>query len=190
MGRRQMLDVLERRTLLRAAIAGGIAAVAAPAFAWATEPRSAVRRLALQNLHTGETFKNVYYENGAYVPDALSEASRVLRDWRTGEIHRIEPGLLDTLDALQNRLEAQQPFQVISGYRSPRTNAALHVRSSGVATGSLHMVGQAVDIRIAGVELRNLHKAALSLSAGGVGYYPQSDFVHVDIGRRRQWTGA
>jgi len=185
-----MLDVLGRRTLLRGAFAGGIAAIAAPAFAWAAEPLSAVRGLKLQNLHTGETFKDVYYENGAYVSDALSEAARVLRDWRTGEVHRIEPGLFDTLNALHNRLGVQEPFQVISGYRSPATNAALHERSSGVATRSLHMLGQAIDVRIDGVELRNLQKAALSLGAGGVGYYPQSDFVHVDVGRVRQWTGA
>jgi uncharacterized protein YcbK (DUF882 family) len=102
----------------------------------------------------------------------------------------IEPKLLDLLTALQTRLDKQERFEVICGYRSPATNAMLHAHSSEVATGSLHLVGQAIDIHLPGVELATLRDAAASLQLGGVGYYPQSDFVHVDIGRVRHWGGT
>ncbi len=102
-------------------------------------------------------------------------------------MHPIDPRLLNLLDTLSRRVEAKAPFQVISGYRSPKTNALLHRDSGGVATHSLHMSGMAVDIRMADVDLANLHRAALGLAAGGVGYYPSSDFVHVDVGPVRRW---
>ena len=148
---------------------------------------TAPRRLAVHNLHTGESLDAVYWEQGAYVPDALSAVNHVLRDFRTGDVHPIDPRLLDTLARLGARLEAKQPFSVISGYRSPRTNAMLHRESGGVATHSLHMQGMAIDIRLAGLELSQLHEAALGMRAGGVGYYPGSDFVHVDVGPVRRW---
>jgi uncharacterized protein YcbK (DUF882 family) len=148
------------------------------------------RRLAFNNLHTGETLDVAYWENGDYVPDGLAAVNHVLRDFRTGEVHAIAPTLLDLLTALSARLETRQQFEVISGYRSPQTNAALHERSGQVASGSLHMKGQAIDIRLAGVELTHIRDAALGLSIGGVGYYPTSDFVHVDVGRVRRWEGA
>jgi uncharacterized protein YcbK (DUF882 family) len=181
---------LGRRALLTGALASAIPLLVPSAPAWASSASSGVRRIALKNLHTGEAFKDVYFADGAYIQDALGEAARVLRDWRTGEVHRIDPQLFDALAAVQQRLDVATPYQVISGYRSPKTNAALHERSSGVATKSLHMLGQAIDVRIEGVELRRLQKAGLDLGAGGVGYYPQSNFVHLDVGRRRQWTGA
>jgi uncharacterized protein YcbK (DUF882 family) len=185
----RMSTNLNRRTLLAAAAAGATPMLGIPAAAQAAAG-DGVRRIALLNLHTGEAFKEVYFANGSYITDALEAAARALRDWRTGEVHRIDPKLFDLMSAVQARLEVDRPYQIISGYRSPKTNAALHERSSGVATKSLHMLGQAVDVRIAGVELQNLHKAALSLKAGGVGYYPKSNFVHIDVGRPRQWTGA
>jgi uncharacterized protein YcbK (DUF882 family) len=147
------------------------------------------RRLAFNHLHTGETLDVVYWEGGAYVPDALTAVNHVLRDWRTDTTHEIDPKLLDLLVALQGRLEKTERYDVICGYRSPATNAMLHARSAEVATHSLHLVGQAIDIRLPGVELANLRNAALSLGLGGVGYYPTSDFVHVDIGRVRHWAG-
>jgi len=184
-----MPNHVRRRDLLKFGGAAGLAAIAAPAWAqrmdiW--EPRRAI----LDNLHTGETFNEVYYANGSYLPDALAEATRVMRDWRTGEERFIDPGLFDALHAIGDKLEVRAPFQIISGYRSPKTNAMLHARSSGVAENSQHTVGKAIDIRIEGVELRNLRNAALSLGAGGVGFYPVSNFVHVDTGRVRQWQGA
>lgn len=184
-----MPNLVRRRELLTFGAAAGLAAIAAPAWAqnfdvW--EPRRAI----LDNLHTGEKFNEVYYANGSYLPDALAEATRVMRDWRTGEERFIDPGLFDALHAISGKLETRAPFQVISGYRSPRTNAMLHERSSGVASNSQHTVGKAIDVRVPGVDLRNLRNAALSLGAGGVGFYPTSNFVHVDTGRVRQWQGS
>jgi uncharacterized protein YcbK (DUF882 family) len=117
----------------------------------------------------------------------MTAVNRALRDFRTGDIHPIAPGLLDLLSRLHEKLGSHEPFQVISGYRSPRTNATLHQHSSGVASRSLHMQGMAIDIRLEGTALSNLRGAALALKAGGVGYYPSSDFVHVDVGRVRRW---
>jgi uncharacterized protein YcbK (DUF882 family) len=173
-----------RREILRG-VAGlaGASLLGGAARAAAAEPRS----LCLLNLHTGERLSATYFEGGTYVPDALAALDRVLRDFRTGEVHPIAPGLLDLVTALQGRLETREVVHVISGYRSPHTNAMLHERSEGVATHSLHMVGEAMDIRIPGVELASLRDAALGLSRGGVGFYPASDFVHVDVGRVRRW---
>jgi len=186
-----MQTVLGRRGLLLGAGAA-VASLAAPAVVRAQGFSAAggVRRAALHNLHTGDTFNEVFYANGAYVPDALAEAMRVLRDWRNGEEHPMDPRLFDALHAINTRLETSRPFQVISGYRSPHTNAMLHERSAGVAEHSQHMLGKASDVRVEGIDLRHLHSAALDVAAGGVGYYPVSNFVHVDVARVRQWTGV
>lgn len=164
------------------------AAIAAPAVQ--TRVATDVKRLFLHNLHTGETLKTVYWEGGGYVDGALAEARHALRDWRNGEQHPMDPRLFDVFHDLGARLEVDRPFQIICGYRSPATNAMLHSRSSEVASHSLHMDGKATDLRVEGVELAHLQKAALSLGRGGVGYYPVSDFVHVDTGRVRRWSGA
>ena len=111
-----------------------------------------------------------------------------IRDAVRGQ--RLRGPCFDALHAIQDRLQTRAPFQVISGYRSPRTNAMLHARSKGVASNSQHTLGKAVDVRMEGVALRNLQRAALDVKAGGVGFYPVSDFVHVDVGRVRQWSGA
>lgn len=145
------------------------------------------RKLAFYNTHTGESTQVAYWENGLYVPDALTELNRILRDHRTNQIAPIDKNLFDMLYALGRQLGAKQPFHIISGYRSPATNAMLSGRSSGVAKRSLHMKGKAIDIRLPQCALSNLRKAALSLRAGGVGYYPGSNFVHVDVGRVRSW---
>jgi uncharacterized protein YcbK (DUF882 family) len=151
---------------------------------------TAPRTVAFHNLHTGESLKALYWENGEYVPDALSAVNYLLRDFRNGEVHTIDPKLIDLLTTLSARVDTSTPFQVISGYRSPATNAMLHAHSDGVAKSSLHMQGLAIDIRLADVDLDRLHRAALGLAAGGVGYYPTSDFVHVDVGRVRRWGGV
>ena len=151
---------------------------------------AAPRRAFLHNLHTGEMLDEVYYEAGRYVPGALAAAMRVLRDWRNGQEHMIDARLFDLLHSLREHTEASAPFQIICGYRSPATNAALHERSREVAAKSQHLLGKALDIRLPGVDLSRLHAAALSLKAGGVGYYPQSDFVHVDVGPLRHWAGT
>jgi uncharacterized protein YcbK (DUF882 family) len=151
---------------------------------------SDVRQAFVHNLHTGETLNAIYYENGAYVPDALHAAMKVLRDWRSGEQHFMDPRLFDLMHSLRQKIEVRGPFQIVSGYRSAKTNALMHLRSHEVAEHSQHVLGKAVDIGVEGVELARLHRAALALQAGGVGYYPESGFVHVDVGPIRQWAGA
>lgn len=177
--------MFDRRELMASLVAGcGTAAFGLP-----DQARAAVsaRDLAVMNLHTGERLSATYWEAGTYIVDALAALSNILRDHRTGEAHAMDPALFDLLNALSRRLESKETVQVISGYRSPRTNAALHKASSGVATHSLHMDGRAMDIRIAGVDLPRLRDATWSLQGGGVGFYPQSNFVHADVGRVRRW---
>ncbi|HSR58575.1 MAG TPA: YcbK family protein [Candidatus Binataceae bacterium] len=145
------------------------------------------RALSFYNLHTGESLKTVYYENGKYLPEALAQVNYILRDFRQNEIKPIDPKLLDLLAGIHNRLDIDAPFDVISGYRSPKTNAMLHAHSEGVAAHSLHIDGKAIDIRVPGRDLSTLHRVAISMFGGGVGYYPRSDFVHVDTGRIRYW---
>ena len=155
-----------------------------PGAASAALPESRVLRFA--HLHTGERLE-VEYFTGGYLQDALQSVNHVLRDFRTGEVHPIQPALLDLLHRLSTLTGTARPFEVISGFRSPATNQMLRQRSEGVAAGSLHMVGQAIDIRLADVPLDRLRQTALAVKGGGVGYYPASNFVHVDTGRVRRW---
>jgi len=148
---------------------------------------SAERKLSFYNTHTGENIKAVYCEQGSYVPQALTDINHILRDFRTGEVKDIDTDLLDLLFTLQQNLESTEPFHVISGYRSPETNLRLNVASKGVARNSLHIHGKAIDIRLPGYDLKTLQRVAIELRRGGVGYYPSSDFVHVDVGRIRYW---
>ena len=147
------------------------------------------RAITLKNLHTDETLHAVYWENGEYVPDALQAVNHVLRDFRTGEVHPIEPELLNLISDVRTRLGSKAPFQVISGYRSPQTNAMLREQSAEVAQHSLHMDGKAIDIALEDVQLDYVRMAALDLSRGGVGYYP-GRFVHLDVGPVRRWQGT
>ncbi len=173
-----------RRHLLAAGLGfAGAAMFGAPAAA------ASGRKLALLNLHTGERLSATYWEAGAYLPDALSAIDRILRDHRTDEVHPIDPRLLDLAAEVTGAMGSSGPIQIISGYRSPRSNAALRRSSNGVARRSLHMEGQALDIRIPGALLAQVRDTAWSLQRGGVGYYPGSDFVHVDVGRPRRWAG-
>ncbi|MGA0610863.1 DUF882 domain-containing protein [Caldimonas sp. KR1-144] len=151
------------------------------------QPQQAPRELAFSHLHTGERLRVTYFDAGSYVDDALAAVNRLLRDFRSGEVGTIDPRLLDVLHALALGSGTRAPFEVISGYRCRATNEALRRRSDGVASTSLHMSGQAIDIRLADVPLATLRNKALALRAGGVGYYPASDFVHVDTGRVRAW---
>lgn len=170
-------------SLSRRRFVAALAAAPVMARARSTEPRV----LTFSHLHTGERLEVEYFSAGNYLPDALSEVNRLLRDFRTGDIGTMDPALLDLLHALRARTGSRQPYEIISGYRSPATNRMLHERSNGVATKSLHMSGQAIDIRVADVPLAGLRQAALALQRGGVGYYPGSNFVHVDTGRVRAW---
>ncbi len=145
------------------------------------------RKIRMKNLHTGEDLKATYWENGKYISETMRDVAVLLRDHRTGDKHRIDAGLMDILHDLQLRIGTRKEFHVVSGYRSPKTNRMLSQRSNGVAKRSLHMRGRAIDIRLPGTDLQNLRKAALSMRAGGVGYYPQANFIHVDTGRFRAW---
>jgi uncharacterized protein YcbK (DUF882 family) len=145
------------------------------------------KALALYNPRTGEEVRAVYWFRGKYLADALRDFAYLLRDYRTNEIKPIDPELLDLLYALQTRLETAAPFHVMSGYRSPSTNAMLRMASTRVAQQSLHIEGQAVDISVPGRQAAEVRRAAVALRVGGVGYYPGANFVHVDTGRVRYW---
>lgn len=178
--------VADRRRFLMAG-AGLIGTAMLPKAALAI-PMKGERRLSFYNTHTSEKVNTVYWAEGQYVPEGLRDVNKILRDWRTGDVEQIDRNLLDLLTHLRGVTEAgNKPIHIISGYRSPHTNAALASKSNGVAKKSLHQLGKAIDIRIPGIQLDYLRKAALSLKEGGVGYYPTQDFVHVDTGRVRFW---
>ena len=184
-----MNEQLARRAFLKTGIVAGVTLTAGFIPCASAAASAPFKSLTFRNLHTGERLAAEYWSKGAYVPDALAAVNRVLRDHRNNEIHVIEPKLLDLVNALQARLESKAEVQVISGYRSPASNAAMHARSKGVASHSLHMEGKAIDLRLADVKLAHLHDTALAMQVGGVGYYPSLDFVHVDVGRVRRWGG-
>jgi uncharacterized protein YcbK (DUF882 family) len=147
------------------------------------------RRIALLNLHTDERVEVEYFRDDIYVPEALAAIDGCLRDFRTGGRHAIDQVLMDYLVDVAGALRVVPAFSVISGYRSPQTNAMLHERSAEVAQHSLHMEGRAIDVRIGGVDCADLAACALELKRGGVGYYRASDFVHLDTGAFRTWKG-
>ena len=181
--------VQSRRRLLQAGL-GACAMLALPVTA--TTAHAAIKKpyekkLSFLNLHTGERTRATFWANGRYVPEGLRAINHVLRDHRTNERTTIDPYLVDFLHQLQYRLRTNQEFHVISAYRSPATNAKLAELSDGVAKNSLHTQGKAIDIRLPGRKLADLRSAALSLQMGGVGYYPSSNFIHLDSGRVRFW---
>ena len=172
-----------RRRVLMAGLALAPLGLARPARAAAGEERA----LEFRHTHTDERLSIAYFARGAYVPASLGRIERLLRDFRTGEVHAIDPRLLDTLHALGAACGGGT-FEIISGYRSPKTNAMLRrTGGGGVAQRSLHMDGRAIDVRLAGVPTARLRAAAVALGRGGVGYYPGSDFVHLDTGAVRAW---
>jgi len=179
---------LDRRRFLglcgRAALLALLPLPLRPAMA-ANVPQDRV--IGFLNTHTGEKLICAYREGGVIVPDAIAAVSHILRDHRTGEVKLIDTRLLDLLADISRRLEAHSPFHVISGYRSPATNAAMRRAGRGVARRSFHIQGKAIDIRIPGIDTRILCRAALGEHRGGVGHYPASDFVHVDTGPVRHW---
>ena len=175
-----------RRRFLKSATALG-AGCLLPAIGRAAPAQRADRSLRFYHTHTGETLHRVFWADGEYVPGALADINRLLRDHRTNDVWPIERELLSLLERLTALTGTNDTLHVISGYRSPLTNQALADRSDGVSRRSLHMDGRAIDIRIPGRDLQKVRNAALSLRAGGVGFYPISDFVHVDTGRVRAW---
>jgi uncharacterized protein YcbK (DUF882 family) len=185
----ETLPGLTRRQILTAGVLGSLVCLA-PVQALAQLSLTGVqeRSLSLLNTHTGERLKEVvYWEKGDYILDALENLNHVLRDHRTNQVHPIDPMTLDLMAAISRKVGTNQPFEIISGYRSPQTNRSLRNKSNGVAKNSYHMQGKAVDLRLPGVSLKAVRKAALDLRMGGVGYYSKSGFVHIDSGRVRSW---
>jgi len=175
----------QRRSFLKSSVV--MAALSVPAFARAAATAPNERTLRLYNTHTGETLKSVFWAEGQFVPDALNDINRLLRDHRNDSIAVIDPQLLVLLDMVSARVGSKEVLHIISGYRSPESNKMLAERSGGVARHSLHIEGKAIDVRMPGHKLADLHKAALQARSGGVGYYPDSQFVHMDTGRPRHW---
>ncbi len=161
--------------------------LALAAFAQGVAP--ADRRLVLINTHTGEEVESVYFRDGGYATAELGRLDWLLRDHRSGGVLPMDKGLFDLLHELATAAGREPYYEVISGYRSPETNAKLAAASDGVSSRSLHMKGLAIDVRLRGYPTDKLRDLALARKAGGVGYYPDSDFVHLDLGRVRNWSG-
>lgn len=178
------MSVSRRQFLTRSAtLAAGLCLPTAARAALATPEKS----LSFYNTHTGETARSVFWADGQYIPSGLAEINKVLRDHRSGEIAPIDPRLLTLLDQVTSIIRPGSTLHVISGFRSAHTNQLLAQQSGGVAKRSLHMDGKAIDIRIPGLPLTQLRDCALGLRCGGVGFYAQSQFVHLDTGRVRSW---
>lgn len=147
------------------------------------------RRIRLSNIHTDEVLNVTFHDTNGFVASCMPKLRHLLRDYRTGEEHEIDCDLFVLLSDLARAAGREPDYEVISGYRSPATNAKLHAQSHGVAEHSLHMEGRAMDVRLRGFELAAFHNLALAAKRGGVGFYPRSNFVHIDTGRVRTWEG-
>jgi uncharacterized protein YcbK (DUF882 family) len=176
---------MDRRTFLEMGIFAVMASAVPHPLLAAALPEH--RILSFFNIHTGESLKTCYHAYGIVIQRAVDRISHIMRDHRTGEIKPVDTNLLDLLHHIVTDIESPSPINIISGYRSPRTNAALRKTTPGVARKSLHMQGRAIDIRIPGYETSEIRRLAISLERGGVGYYPESDFVHLDTGPVKIW---
>ena len=159
-----------------------------PTLGWAKPVRKVERSLGFFQARTGERLEAVYFANGRYIPSALKQINYILRDYRVDQVKPIAPALLDLLYALRQRLGVTEPIEVLSGYRSPQTNAMLSRENRAVAKHSLHIEAKAIDIIMPGIRTVDVARAAREMQAGGVGYYPRLSFVHVDVGAVRTWT--
>jgi uncharacterized protein YcbK (DUF882 family) len=151
------------------------------------QPAEDMRQLSFYHTHTSEKLSVTYFSDGQYVASSLAELNHFLRDFRTGDVTEMDPGVFDILFEIQQATGSTGTFEVISAYRSPATNEMLRSNSGGVAKNSQHLLGTAIDVRLTDLDTTELRDTALELQRGGVGYYSKSDFVHVDTGRVRQW---
>ncbi|MGA0539076.1 YcbK family protein [Neotabrizicola sp. VNH66] len=177
-----------RRNLLR--IFAATAIVAAPTYSKAfgvLKGAGDIRRIRMYSGRTGESMDTIYWIEGEYIPEVLKEVNHFMRDWRTGDALKMDPRNLDIMAASHRLMDVSEPYMLLSGYRSPKTNAMLRSKSSGVAKNSLHMVGQAADLRLKSRSVGQMAKAAAACAAGGVGRYSRSNFVHMDCGAVRSW---
>lgn len=179
-------SLFSRREFIRLAGSGLVVASLAPRLAQASYPDKP-RTIAMNNLHTGESLESCYFNGQDYVASELGRLNHICRDFRRNEVFAMDKNLFEQINQIQTLLGTQAEVQIISGYRSPATNEALRSKSSGVAKKSFHMLGQALDFRLDGVKLSHVREAAMTLKAGGVGYYPKSNFVHIDTGPSRAW---
>ncbi|NOC44659.1 MULTISPECIES: DUF882 domain-containing protein [unclassified Ruegeria] len=181
---------LTRRALLGAFAATAVAA--APTYSKAAgflRGGGDIRRIRMYSGRTGERLDMIYWVDGKYIKDAVKEVNHFMRDWRTDHVKSIDLRTIDIMAASHNLLDVNEPYMLLSGYRSPQTNAMLRARSRGVARKSLHMKGQAADLRLSSRSVSQMAKAAMSCRAGGVGQYNGSNFVHMDCGVVRTWRG-
>lgn len=148
-----------------------------------------IRRIRLYSGRTGESIDTIYWIEGEYIPEVVNEINYFMRDWRTDDVLKMDPRNVDIMAAAHRLMDVNEPYMVLSGYRSPQTNAMLRSRSKGVAKNSLHMKGQAADLRLSSRSVGQMAKAAAACSAGGVGKYSRSNFVHMDCGPVRSWGG-
>lgn len=146
-----------------------------------------IRRLKMYAGRTGERLDAIYWIDGQYIPEVLNEINYFFRDWRVDQVHRIDPRALDIMAAAYRLLDTDEPYLLLSGYRTPQTNAMLRARSRGVASNSRHMVGQAADLRMRTRSVAQVYRAAVACHAGGVGRYTRSNFTHMDCGPVRTW---
>jgi uncharacterized protein YcbK (DUF882 family) len=181
---------LSRRALLGAFAATAV--TAAPTFANAAgflRGGGDIRRIRMYSGRTGERIDMVYWIEGEYIRDALKEVNHFMRDWRTNGVKEIDMRTIDIMAAAHNLMDASEPYMLLSGYRSPQTNAMLRSNSRGVARNSLHLKGQAADLRLNSRSVSQMARAAMACKAGGVGKYSRSNFVHMDCGQVRSWGG-
>lgn len=184
------MNLINRRGMLGVFAATTVAAapVMANAFGF-LRGAGDMRRIRMYSGRTGESLDTVYWVDGKYIREALNEINIFMRDWRTGEAIGIDPRAIDIAAASHRMLQTNEPYMMLSGYRSPKTNAMLRSRSSGVARNSLHMVGKAADLRLKSRSVGQIHQAAVACRGGGVGKYSRSNFVHMDCGPIRSWGG-
>lgn len=148
-----------------------------------------IRRIRMYSGRTGESIDTIYWIEGEYIPEVLKEVNHFMRDWRTDDTVKMDPRNFDIIAAAHRLMDVSEPYTLLSGYRSPKTNAALRSNSGGVAKNSLHMKGQAADLRLASRSVSQMARAAKACSSGGVGSYSRSNFVHMDCGPVRAWGG-
>ena len=182
--------MLSRRGLLGAFAATAL--IAAPTYSNAfgvLKGAGDIRRIKMYSGRTGETINSIYWIEGEYIPEVLKEINYFMRDWRSDEKTKIDPRNVDIMAAAHRLMDVNEPYMMLSGYRSPSTNAMLRSRSRGVAKNSLHMKGQAADLRLESRSVGQMAKAAAACASGGVGRYSRSNFVHMDCGPVRSWGG-
>jgi uncharacterized protein YcbK (DUF882 family) len=184
------LNGVSRRGLL--GVFAATALVAAPTYTNAfglLKGAGDIRRIRMYSGRTGESIDTIYWIEGEYIPEVVKEINHFMRDWRSDDVVKMDPRNFDIMAAAHRLMDVNEPYMLLSGYRSPRTNAMLRSKSGGVAKNSLHMKGQAADLRLSSRSVGQMAKAAAACSAGGVGKYSRSNFVHMDCGPVRSWGG-